>query len=151
MTILVRPASGADRATCEMLLGELTAAVEGAPSGRGGDLFAGVFGELIDGQRGLILLAEDADRVLGMATVSFNLALRYGGEYCQLEELIVLPEARGQNVGGLLIEATIAAARERGCCEYGLYLVQNTEKNLPFYEKYGFVRVGSELRKVLTE
>jgi len=42
-----------------------------------------------------------------MASISFNLALRYNGEYCQLEELVVDPDARGQNVGGLLLEETI--------------------------------------------
>lgn len=32
---------------------------------------------------------------------------------------------------------------------YGLYLVESTEHNLPFYQKYGFSRVGSELRQRL--
>ena len=81
--------------------------------------------------------------------MSYNLAIRYGGEYAQLEELIVDPAARGKNVGGLLIQATIERARARGCAEYGLYLVERTEHNRPFYEKYGFVRVGSEMRQRL--
>ena len=42
-----------------------------------------------------------------MATVSYNLALRYRGEYCQLEELIVDPNARGKKVGVLLVEAML--------------------------------------------
>ena len=46
-------------------------------------------------------------------------------------------------------EKTVEQAKLRGCAEYGLYLVETTEQNLPFYEKYGFKKVGSELRQSL--
>ena len=95
------------------------------------------------------MLAEEDGVVLGMASISFNLALRYGGEYCQLEELIVTPEARGKNVGALLMEATVSAARERGCADYGLYLVPSTEQNRGFYERFGFSVLGTEMRQTL--
>ena len=39
--------------------------------------------------------------------------------------------------------------RERGCAEMGLYLVASTEHNQAFYEKFGFTRVGSEMRQSL--
>jgi len=94
-------------------------------------------------------VAEAAGVVLGMASVSYRPAMRYGGEYCQLEELIVDPTARGKNVGGLLVQATLDQARQRGCAEYGLYLVASTEGNAAFYAKYGFEKVGSELRQAL--
>jgi N-acetylglutamate synthase-like GNAT family acetyltransferase len=48
-----------------------------------------------------------------------------------------------------LVEKTVEQAKLRGCAEYGLYLVETTEQNLPFYEKYGFKKVGSELRQSL--
>ena len=99
--------------------------------------------------RGEVHIAEEDGVVLGLAAVSYNLAMRYGGDYCQLEELIVDPAARGKNAGGLLVQATVDRARERDCAEYGLYLVESTEHNLPFYEKYGFEKVGSELRQSL--
>ena len=89
--------------------------------------------------------------MLGLVTVSYNLAIRYAGEYAQLEELIVAPEARGKNVGGLLVQAAIERARTRGCAEFGLYLLEATEHNRPFYEKYGFRHVGSEMRQPLQE
>jgi GNAT superfamily N-acetyltransferase len=107
------------------------------------------FGRLLDAERGEVLVAEEDGVVLGMASVSYNLAMRYGGEYCQLEELIVDPSARGRNVGALLVATTVERARSRGCSEYGLYLVQSTEHNLPFYENFGFRKVGSELRQSL--
>ena len=108
-----------------------------------------VFDRLLDGVRGQVLVAEDDGELLGLASVTFNLAMRYGGEYCQLEELVVDPAARGKKVGALLVEATIESARGRGCAEIGAYLVEATEHNRPFYEKFGFEAVGTEMRQVL--
>lgn len=104
---------------------------------------------LVEGGRGEVLVAAEADQILGVVTVSDNLAIRYAGEYCQLEELIVDPAARGKNVGGMLVEAAISAAQRRGCAEMGLYLLDRTEGNRPFYEKYGFSHVGREMRRPL--
>ncbi|MCH2184869.1 GNAT family N-acetyltransferase, partial [Myxococcota bacterium] len=90
------------------------------------------FKSLITGERGEVLVAEEQGSLWGLATVSYNLAIRYGGEYAQLEELIVDPAARGKNVGGLLVEAALDRARARGCPEFGLYLLEATEHNRPF-------------------
>ena len=107
------------------------------------------FSELLNGQRGAILVAEEDGVILGTVTISYNLAIRYSGEYCQLEELIVDGTARGKNAGGLLVQAAIDSAKARGCAEMGLYLIETTEGNRPFYEKYGFEYVGSEMRQRL--
>ena len=96
-----------------------------------------------------MLVADEGGTLLGVATVSYNLAIRYAGEYAQLEELIVDPAARGKNVGGRLVETAVERARRRGCAEFGLYLLDATEHNRPFYEKYGFEHIGSEMRQPL--
>lgn len=145
MAIEIRPASEADKERCLELLEDLRRATGGSLDAQAGD----TFDRLLAVERGEVLVAADEDVVLGLASVSYNLAMRYGGEYCQLEELIVDPSARGRNVGALLVIATLERARSRGCAEYGLYLVESTEKNLPFYQKFGFERVGSELRQRL--
>ena len=147
MTIDIRPAVAADEARCL----ELLSLLRGEPPK---PEWTTVFRELLKRERGQILVADEAQAdgshlLLGSASVTFNLAMRYGGEYCQLEELIVAPEARGKKLGGLLLEATIAEARARGCAEYGLYLVEWTTHNQPFYEKYGFEVVGAEMRQRL--
>ena len=72
------------------------------------DSWSATFDALIERERGAIYVAEDDELgVLGVASVSFNLAIRFGGEYCQLEELYVDPKARGKNCGGLLVQAVI--------------------------------------------
>ena len=146
MAVVIRKAEAQDRNACLALLDVLRADVTEQTSGED---VADTFTSLITAERGAVFVAQEQDQILGMATVSFNLAMRYGGEYCQLEELIVTPQARGKNVGGLLVQATVDAARDRGCGEFGLYLVEHTEHNRPFYEKYGFVAVGTEMRQIL--
>ncbi|MEM7002550.1 MAG: GNAT family N-acetyltransferase [Pseudomonadota bacterium] len=146
MTVAIRVAHEGDQGRCVELFNQLqSVALDSAPPTN----FAEAFALFLTGARGELLVAEEEGLVLGMASVSYNIGLRYGGEYCQLEELVVAPEARGKNVGGLLVRETISRARARGCGEYGLYLVEHTEHNKPFYEKYGFVAVGTEMRQVL--
>ena len=145
MTIEVRNARTEDKASCLELLAALSSATGSSSALPTGD----VFEQLVTQERGQIVIVVEGDDILGMATVSYNLAMRYGGEYCQLEELIVSPQARGKNAGGLLMQQTIDNARSRGCTEFGLYLMQETEHNRGFYEKYGFSVVGSEMRQVL--
>lgn len=143
MTMQIRPARAADRNQCLGMIATLTGR-EVAQN------WPGTFDALIEQSRGEILVADDgAAGLRGLATVTYNLAIRYGGEYCQLEELFVDPGARGRNLGGLLIEAVLARARARGCAECGLYLLPHTENNRPFYEKYGFAAVGAQMRQTL--
>jgi len=146
MTIKLRNAVQGDMSRCVELLSELQAAT-GSSKGPSMEV---VFKELLTGERGQIVIAEEDDVVLGMVSASYNLAMRYGGEYCALEELIVTPAARGRKLGGLLVQKVVDNAIARGCAEVSLYLVKSTEHNRPFYEKYGFISVGTEMRQRLT-
>ena len=145
MTLFIRNAEQDDSQSCMELLQSLASFTGGSTD----PLAPKIFEQLLGNTRGEVFVAEGGGKILGMASVSYNLAMRYGGEYCQLEELIVDPAGRGQNIGGRLVEKTVEQAKLRGCAEYGLYLVETTEQNLPFYEKYGFKKVGSELRQSL--
>ena len=141
--ISVRTAQANDKAHCLDLLALLNEdyAAPGAST---------VFDQLLQTQRGTLLVAEEGDTLWGMASVSYNLAMRYEGEYCQLEELIVDPQARGKQVGKHLMEGVVQTARRRGCAGIGLYLIASTEHNRGFYEQFGFEVVGSEMRQVLS-
>lgn len=104
------------------------------------------FGALLDGARGHVLVAEDQGRLIGVISMSYDVAIRYGGEYAQIEELLVDEAARGMSLGAALVNAAVDAARARGCGEIGLYA---REHNRAFYEKLGFAYAGPELRRAL--
>ena len=145
MSVIVRLAKLEDQLRCSELLNVLAKATSDSHE----ILDSETFKDLISNERGSLVVAEESRKVLGMASISFNLALRYNGEYCQLEELVVDQDARGKNVGGLLIEETIRLAKIRGCKEFGLYILESTKHNQTFYEKYGFIKVGEEMRQPL--
>ena len=145
MSVNVRLGKSEDQIRCSELLDVLTEATSEQNKIFDSDTFT----KLISNERGCLVIAEENGIILGMASISFNLALRYNGEYCQLEELVVDQDARGKNVGGLLIEETLRLAKKRGCKEFGLYLLESTKHNQPFYEKYGFVIIGEEMRQSL--
>ena len=145
MSVILRLAKLEDQLKCSELLNVLAEITDDRH-----EIFdTGTFKDLISNERGSLVIAEESGKILGMASISFNLALRYNGEYCQLEELVVDSEARGKNIGGLLIEETINLAKARGCKEYGLYILESTKHNRGFYEKYGFIKVGQEMRQAL--
>ena len=145
MSVNIRLAIPEDQMRCSELLNVL-----GESTSSQNEIFdSGTFGKLICNERGSLVIAEENGIILGMASVSFNLALRYNGEYCQLEELVVDIDARGKNVGGLLIEEALRLAKNRGCKEAGLYVLDSTKHNQTFYEKYGFVKIGEEMRQSL--
>jgi len=147
MTINLRDANAQDQESCVELLRELREATGSADNLPRIDCFE----SLLNKTRGQIVIAEEEGQILGMASVSYNVALRYGGEYCQLEELIVAPVARGRKLGGMLVTEIVDNAKARGCAEIGLYLLETTEHNRPFYEKYGFQVIGSEMRQTLRQ
>ncbi|MEL0020284.1 MAG: GNAT family N-acetyltransferase [Rickettsiales bacterium] len=143
MSVMIRRAVAADRDICIDFIGTLN----GGPVRQG---WSDAYDALLKLDRGAVYVAEDEEAgLLGVATVSFNLAIRYGGEYCQLEELYVDPKARGKNCGGLLLQTVIDEAAARGCVEVGLYITHRHAANKPFYEKYGFEDVGVEVRQKL--
>jgi ribosomal protein S18 acetylase RimI-like enzyme len=145
MSVNTRLAKLEDQIRCSELLNVLTEATS-----EQNEIFdSDTFKEVISNERGSLVIAEEGEKILGMVSISFNLALRYNGEYCQLEELVVHKDARGKNVGGLLIEETLRLAKNRGCKEFGLYLLESTKHNESFYEKYGFVKIGEEMRQSL--
>ena len=145
MSVNIRLAKPEDQQQCSKLLDVLAEATSDSNK-----IFdTNTFSEVISNKRGSLVIAEEEGKILGMASISFNLALRYNGEYCQLEELVVHQEARGKNAGGLLIKETIRLAKDRGCKEFGLYLLESTKHNQSFYEKYGFIKIGYEMRQSL--
>ncbi|MEI6700949.1 MAG: GNAT family N-acetyltransferase [Actinomycetota bacterium] len=63
------------------------------------------------------LLAERDGAVIGLAHFHVQTSTWADHGICYLEDLFVLPSARGQGVASLLINRVVALAREHGCSE----------------------------------
>lgn len=102
------------------------------------------FDEMInDPKRCAIFIAEDNNKKLGAAVVTFHEALHMGGQYAYLEELIISYEARGTGVGSKLLKWIEEDAKQRGMMAVHLSQppatsLYNTERN-KFYEKNGYL------------
>ena len=95
---------------------------------------------LIEDPNTLYLLgAPDPDSPpLGVAQVRFRFGVWWAAEDCLLEDLFVHADARGKGVGRALVEAVIAAARERGCRRVELDANEDNAPALALYRSFGF-------------
>jgi len=101
------------------------------------------FRQVIEEEKGTILVAEEDGQMLGLLTLSYPMAIRCGGIYSCIEEFIVTEQARGKGVGGKLIEAAIQKATEKDC--YELQVNRPSELGYPVYLRHGWKDLGKHL------
>lgn len=65
---------------------------------------------------------------------------RGGMPYALIENVVTLPQLRGQGIGEQLIRRAIELAREAGCYKVMLMSGRGDERVYRFYEKCGFLR-----------
>ena len=97
--------------------------------------------------RNAVLLALAGGEVLGIITLTTSFGLEFGLS-AELEDLYVVPEARGRGVASRLIDAAFKLCRARGV--QAVYLVVLPEdaaagQLIPFYEARSFVDEGRRL------
>lgn len=98
--------------------------------------------------RGALFLAKDGEGiVLGCV------GLRAFGEdgACEMKRLYVLPEGRGQGVGGALVEAIVKAAEAAGYREMLLDTLPSMTGAIKLYKAAGFEDVDAYYDTPITE
>jgi GNAT superfamily N-acetyltransferase len=93
---------------------------------------------LNDSSRGIFLLAGNSHHTIGVAYLSFIFSLEHPGKCAWLEELYVIPEFRGQGIGGLLIDAALRTARQYNCSAIDLEVEKNHARVENLYRRKGF-------------
>lgn len=93
---------------------------------------------------GLILVAEDEEKIVGVITLSYPVAIRCSGSYARIEEYIVDEFVRGRGIGGMLLDAAIKEAEENGC--YDMQVNNPSELGLPLYIRRDFKDGGNYMR-----
>jgi GNAT superfamily N-acetyltransferase len=87
---------------------------------------------------GTILIACDDRRIVGMVNLLYTVSTALGASVALLEDMVVLPDARGGGIGTRLLQEAIALARTRNCKRITLLTDQDNELAQGFYQGHGF-------------
>ncbi|MDP9342856.1 MAG: GNAT family N-acetyltransferase [Actinomycetota bacterium] len=90
--------------------------------------------------QGLLLGAWEGDELIGFATIYWTHSSTRAADVALMNDLFVVPERRGTGAGRLLIEASAAAARDRGCVHLEWFTATGNEVAQRLYERMGAVR-----------
>ncbi len=87
---------------------------------------------------GLLLLARDDEtsEVLGFANLYWTFSSVRAVEHAVMNDLFVSDSARGRNVGHALIEAAVAAARERDVAKLSWQTAVDNRRAQRLYERF---------------
>ncbi|MFI6741114.1 GNAT family N-acetyltransferase [Nonomuraea sp. NPDC050451] len=86
-----------------------------------------------------LIVAEQDGEVVGTMQLTYLAGLsRLGAERCQIEAVRVATGARGQGLGGRMIEWAVDRARERGCAIVQLTSDKSRTDAHRFYDNLGF-------------
>ena len=89
---------------------------------------------------GRLFVAREAGRVIGMASLQFEISTALGGRAAWVEDVIVDAAQRGRGVGKLLFQHLIAFARSEGLLRLSLLTDHDNQDAQGLYTRFGFVR-----------
>jgi ribosomal protein S18 acetylase RimI-like enzyme len=122
----------------------MTAAYALDRMGNGGPLPPDVLVRLVPGLRShptaLVFLAYVDGAAVGIATCFLGFSTFAARPLINIHDLAVLPEHRGRGIGGALLRAVEAAARERGCVKVTLEVQENNLPARQLYERAGLTQ-----------
>lgn len=95
---------------------------------------------ILDPKIGIILIAKDDDKILGMVNLLFTESTALGSKVALLEDMVVLSSSRGEGIGSQLIDYAISEAKKTGCKRITLLTDIENTKAQSFYQKKGFVK-----------
>jgi GNAT superfamily N-acetyltransferase len=95
--------------------------------------------DLAEGTRFEALLVERDGEAIGYALYFDNYSTFRALPVLYMEDLFVVPEARGSGAGFALFRAVVEAAIRRGCCEVAWNVLDWNKPSIDFYERAGAV------------
>ncbi len=106
-----------------------------------------------DREAGALLVAHEGEELVGVLGASWQSALHIPGRYGLIQELWVHPSRRGRAIGGELLDAIFALARELRIARVEVGLPRDGFVGLgateAFYRGHGFELLGARMRALL--
>lgn len=123
---------------CELLAILFTQEVDFKPSAR--KQARGLRLLLEQPEVGRVYCATEGNKVIGMVSILFTVSTAEGGRAAWLEDMVVHPTRRGQQIGRRLLREAIRGARVAGCRRITLLTDATNKPAMRFYERSGFAR-----------
>ena len=95
---------------------------------------------ILDPKIGIILVAKDDEKILGMINLLFTESTALGSKVAILEDMVVLSKSRSEGVGSKLMDYAISEAKKEGCKRITLLTDIENTKAQSFYQKKGSLR-----------
>lgn len=107
-----------------------------------------------DPAAGALLVAEEDGAIVGVLGASWQTAIHVPGRYALIQDLWVASSHRGQAIGGALLDALFALAREQGTARVEVGLPRESFPAIrateTFYLNNGFAPLGARMRRRLS-
>lgn len=97
---------------------------------------------LAPSEDGLLLGAWKDGQLVGFATLYWTFSSTHAAEAALMNDLFVAEGVRGEGIGLALIEASVAAARERGMRHLEWFTALDNDRAQRLYEQTGAERSG---------
>lgn len=98
---------------------------------------------------GQIMLASKNGTITGMVSLLYTFSTALGGKVCLLEDLVVAPQLRNQQIGTQLINYAIDTAKAAGCRRITLLTDSDNLAGQRFYQRCGFTPSSMQPMRLL--
>ncbi len=88
--------------------------------------------------RGRIFVVRNEHKLIGMVNLLFTISTAEGGFVILMEDVILLPEHRGQGYGGLLVSHVIDFAKKKDFKRITLLTDKINAQSQNFFTRHGF-------------
>ena len=112
---------------------------ENAPRFTAFAMSAEMLGWQMDNQTRLMFVYEKEGRMCAY----YSLLMQDNNE-CELNNLAVLPEYRHEGIGRLLLEHANKTAKEQGCKQINIGIVEENQRLRKWYEQNGAIHTGTK-------
>ncbi len=93
---------------------------------------------LLENHDAIVLVTEEENRVIGMATVQPLISTAIGERVGLIEDVVIASRFRGNGIGKRLMERLIGEAQKAGMKRLALGADERNDRAIVFYQKLGF-------------
>ncbi len=149
---IVRVATRQDLRSCLQVLAQLWPSPEelgGSDALQNQSTTEGTLARLLESPDAVILVAEEGDRIVGFADLTFRETIFHQGPTMLIEDIVVAEAHRGRGIGAKMVRFIEGMARQKGCRAIELNSDLHREDTHRFWKTMGYHCLAYQFRKAL--